>query len=206
MTCTAPCIIDLLRHGEPEGGVMYRGQRDDPLSETGWAQMRQAAAGIRHWQHVISSPLQRCQAFARQLADERGLPLSVNPALREISFGDWEGLTPEQVEARDGGRLAAFWADAERHPPPGGEPISLFHQRVAAAWHALLDTPPAEHLLIVAHGGVIRMILAEVLGLSPARAMAGFQVPFACRTRVRMDLTPHGRLVSLTSHGLADAL
>lgn len=201
MTSITTCIIDLLRHGEPEGGVMYRGQRDDPLSDTGWAQMRDAAGRDQGWQHVISSPLRRCRDFARDLAGTRDLPLTVVPDLREINFGHWEGLTPEQVEARDPGRLAAFWADAEGHPPPGGELLSAFHHRVAGAWQTLIEAPPAEHLLIVAHGGVIRMMLAEVLGLSPARAMAGFQVPFACRTRVRMDLTPHGRLLSLTSHG-----
>ena len=49
-------VIDLLRHGEPLGGRRYRGQRDDPLSEQGWRQMRASVGGYREWQAVVSSP------------------------------------------------------------------------------------------------------------------------------------------------------
>ena len=55
--------VDLLRHGEPVGGSRYRGQVDDALSEKGWQQMWQAVAGRGDWQQIITSPLQRCQAF-----------------------------------------------------------------------------------------------------------------------------------------------
>jgi alpha-ribazole phosphatase len=56
-------------------------------------------------------------------------------------------------------------------------------------------------VLLVCHGGVIRMVLSHVLGLSPGKAMAGFQVPFACRSQVRIDDTEHGTLRCLVRHG-----
>ena len=60
-----PCtLIDIIRHGEPVGGKRYRGQIDDPLSEKGWQQMRDAVAGHNPWDVIISSPLARCNRGA----------------------------------------------------------------------------------------------------------------------------------------------
>ncbi len=71
--------VDLLRHGEPEGGNKYRGALDDPLSELGWAQMRAATGDRCPWQAIVSSPLRRCAAFARELANRHGRgPLGEN--------------------------------------------------------------------------------------------------------------------------------
>ena len=71
--------INLLRHGEPLGGSRYRGQVDDALSETGWQQMWQAVDGCKDWQQIITSPLQRCQAFAELLGERRGIPVHCEP-------------------------------------------------------------------------------------------------------------------------------
>ncbi len=71
--------IDLLRHGEPVGGVRYRGDGvDDPLSERGWAQMWAAVGEFTDWTHVISSPLLRCCRFADAVAERYHLPLVVD--------------------------------------------------------------------------------------------------------------------------------
>ena len=62
--------IDLLRHGEPDGGLCYRGDGvDDPLSERGWAEMWAAVGEFSDWTHVISSPLERCRGFAKAVAE-----------------------------------------------------------------------------------------------------------------------------------------
>ena len=71
-------VIDLLRHGEPVGGRRYRGQQDDPLSDTGWAQMRTSCAE-QSWDAVVSSPLQRCARFAEELVAGAETPLVVDP-------------------------------------------------------------------------------------------------------------------------------
>ncbi len=173
--------VDLLRHGEPEGGLRYRGCGiDDPLSAAGWAQMW-AAVGTPEqwpWQRVASSPLRRCRAFAAALAERAGLPLQVVADLREIGFGQWEGRNKAEARALDPAAWDAFYADPVAHPPPGAEPVEAFRQRVAAAYWALVAAHRGEHLLVVAHAGVIRAIVATLLG-GGAAAMFRLQVDFA---------------------------
>lgn len=178
--------IDLIRHGEPEGGRMYRGQKDDPLSDLGWRQMRDATAACNGWQRIVSSPLQRCARFAEELAEARTVPLHVDERFREISFGAWEGRTPAELEAADPQGMAAFWDDPVANWPSGGEPFDRFQVRIAAAWDDLLRAHPGEHLLLVAHGGVIRAILFHVLGVPP-RNFFRIQVPYAGISRLRAD-------------------
>ena len=194
--------FDLLRHGEPDGGPRYRGHRDDRLSDLGWEQMGAALRDDDHWDHILTSPLARCRAFAEALAAERGLSCTVEPGFKEISFGAWEGLTPEQVEERFGDSQARFWRDAERHSPDGGESIQAFHERVGAAWRHWHKELAGQRVLLVCHGGVIRMILAEVLETPLEAAFRTVAVPYANRSRIRLDDSPHGRLASLLSHGI----
>ena len=178
--------IDLIRHGEPEGGRMYRGQKDDPLSERGWHQMREATEGCAHWERVVSSPLRRCAHFAQEFADRRGLPLQIEEQFREISFGAWEGKSPTQLEAVDPDGMRAFWSDPVLHWPEGAEPFDAFQRRIAAAWDRLLQDNAGYHTLLVAHGGVIRAILFHVLGV-PAKNFFRIQVPYASISRFRAD-------------------
>ncbi|WP_101674674.1 histidine phosphatase family protein [Alloalcanivorax mobilis] len=194
--------FDLIRHGEPQGGRRYRGHLDDPLSDTGWAQMRAAIRADDQWDAVLSSPLSRCRAFAEEISTRRQCPLHVEPDLKEISFGDWEGHTLEALQRDDGERLAAFWADGERHPPPNGENLGDFYRRVRDAWRHWSATLSGQRVLLVGHSGMIRMVLADALRLPPAHAMASLVVPYAGRSRLRIDDTDHGRLISLVHHGV----
>jgi broad specificity phosphatase PhoE len=94
-------IIDLIRHGEPQGGPMYRGSTDDPLSELGWQQMRGAISALQPWQQIVSSPLLRCVEFAKETAMQNDIDLLIDEGLQEVGFGDWEGKTATQLEALD---------------------------------------------------------------------------------------------------------
>jgi len=178
--------VDLMRHGEPEGGRMYRGQKDDPLSERGWRQMRDATQGCEGWEQIVSSPLQRCARFAQELADSRGLPLQVEEQFREISFGVWEGRTPSELEREDPEGMRAFWDDPVTHWPEGGEPFDRFQQRIAVAWDQLLARSAGRHTLLVAHGGVIRAVLFHLLGVPP-QSFFRIQIPYASMSRIRAD-------------------
>ncbi|MZR64476.1 histidine phosphatase family protein [Alcanivorax sp. DP30] len=193
--------FDLIRHGEPAGGHMYRGHKDDPLSELGWQQMRNAIAAGETWDHILSSPLLRCREFATELSEKIDAPLSVAEGFKEICFGDWEGKTREQVEQEYGDHQANFWRDAENHAPPNAETIQDFHQRIGQSWQQWSDELAGKKVLLVCHGGVIRMVLGHVLGLTPSNAMAGFQIPFACRSQIRLDQTEFGTLSCLVKHG-----
>ena len=70
-----PHYIDLLRHGQPDGGDRFRGVRDDPLSETGWQQMRTSVNEMASWDVVVTSPLRRCADFAAELCERHGITL-----------------------------------------------------------------------------------------------------------------------------------
>lgn len=193
-------LIDLIRHGEPEGGLKFRGSLDDPLSDKGWQQMESAVTPEDHWQVIVSSPMVRCRRFAEKLAGERQIPLHVDEGLREIGFGDWEGLTAEQVQQRYGDHLDRFWQDSVNFIPPGGEAVTAFYQRVTQSFSHWQQQLAGQRVLVVCHGGVIRMVLAEILGIPLEKSFTGFAVPYACRSRVQVDRSAHGEFRSLLSH------
>ena len=178
--------IDLMRHGEPRGGRRYRGAQDDPLSERGWEQMRQAPIDTEALTAIVTSPLSRCRDFAEALAGEHALPLTVEAGFREIGFGDWEGLTPAELHERDPQAQARFWADPLRYTPPNAEPMDAFQARVVASWQALLERCRGEHLLLIGHGGLIRVVLAHLMEM-PLQGFNRLYVPYACVTRVRVE-------------------
>jgi len=179
-------IIDLLRHGEPEGGSKFRGSLDDPLSELGWEQMRNCLGAKYPWQSIVSSPLRRCHDFARELAQKSNIELDVINDLREISFGSWEGMTSQQVMDEDSDLLRAFWQDPMKNTPPQGEALTQFASRVENAWQLLLSSYCGEHLMLVCHGGTIRVILTYILNM-PLDALWKIEVPFANISRIRVS-------------------
>jgi alpha-ribazole phosphatase len=183
-------LVDFIRHGEPVGGRRYRGDGvDDPLSEKGWQQMWAAVGDPVPWQRVVSSPLQRCQSFALALAEKHRLPLSVEQRFREVGQGVWEGLSPDQILQRDPDAYAAFHHDPCRNRPPGAEPLDAFGQRVAGALEELFSACSGEHVLVVAHAGVIRAALGYVLQSDPV-AWYRTRIDNAALTRFRRG--PYG--------------
>ncbi len=178
--------IDLIRHGEPKGGTLFRGWQDDPLSDTGWSQMRSAVENRPTWDRIITSPLLRCSEFASELEQQSGKPCMVDPRLKELGFGDWEGADPAAVYEQMPEALGNFWKDPCAYPPPGGESMVLFQSRVEAAWQDLQILYPGEHLLVVAHGGVNRMIIGKVLGM-PVANIFRMEIPYAGISRIKVD-------------------
>ena len=183
----AVTTVDLLRHGEPAGGQRFRGVLNDPLSPQGWAQMRAAVAQYQAWEAIISSPLTRCAAFAQELAARLERPLEIVADFQELNFGEWEGRTAAEVYANDPQALARFWQDPVAWPIPQAEPVEQFAQRIAKAWETLLTRYSGQHVLLVAHGGVIRMVLRQLLEL-PIQNIWRIEVPFAAVSRIRCPL------------------
>ena len=122
--------IDVIRHGEPVGGRRYRGHGvDDPLTETGWQQMWDAVGDRPSWHHIASSPLSRCLAFAQELSKKLRAGYSVDDRFKEIGFGAWEGLTPDEILSKDSNALNHFFQDPVRNRPEGAEPLETFSGR-----------------------------------------------------------------------------
>ncbi|MCU1716252.1 histidine phosphatase family protein [Pseudomonas sp. 5P_3.1_Bac2] len=157
--------LELIRHGVTELGGGLRGSLDDALTEEGWAQLRSAVADGSRWDRLISSPLQRCARFAEELAAQHDVPLEFEPDLRELHFGQWEGLTSAQLMRSDAAALGQFWSDPYGFTPPAAEPLLAFEARVLAAVQRLQQRYAGQRLLVVTHGGVIRLLLTRARGL-----------------------------------------
>lgn len=156
--------LDVLRHGETELGGGLRGSIDDALTDSGWAQMRAAVADQGPWDRLVSSPLQRCARFAEELGAQLGVPVHQDKALQELHFGAWEGQSAAALMETDAEGLGLFWADPYSFTPPQGEPVEDFSARVLGAVERLRATYAGERVLLVSHGGVMRLLLARARG------------------------------------------
>jgi broad specificity phosphatase PhoE len=160
--------IHLIRHAESAWNSVGRiqGQLDPPLSEQGVEQARRLAArlGQMKFDGFYTSDLQRAAHTAACVAEALGqAPIPV-PALREIFLGEWEGLDRARVQSE----YPDLWSRWTEWPTwdlvPGGEGAEAFEQRVRQALAGIVAQHPTGEILIVTHGGVIQVALAEVLG------------------------------------------
>lgn len=179
-------ILDLLRHGETELGGGFRGSLDDQLTANGWQQMRQATRERGPWDAIISSPLRRCADFAFELARECDLPLVLEEDLRELHFGDWEGRHAAELMDTCAEDLGRFWASPYGFTPPGGEQLERFDQRVTNAIDDLSQRRAGQHLLLVTHGGVMRLLAARARRL-PRDQLLQVEIGHGQRLRLQRD-------------------
>ncbi|MCY0111523.1 alpha-ribazole phosphatase family protein [Pseudomonas monsensis] len=170
--------LDLLRHGETELGGGLRGSLDDALTEQGWAQMRAAVVAGGPWDRLVSSPLQRCARFAAELGEQLNLPVQLDKDLQELHFGAWEGQSAAALMESDAEALGLFWADPYAFTPPQGEAVSDFAARVLGAIERLHRAYAGERVLLISHGGVMRLLLAQARGL-PREQLLSVEVAHA---------------------------
>jgi len=188
--------IDLLRHGECQDGRIFRGRTDSALSRLGEQQMIIALDKLRAyhdgqsqpWQTIISSPLQRCASIAARLSTKQHPP-TLEPAFQEIDFGDWDGQLTDEVFAEQPQQLEAFWQDSSRNTPPNGESLQDFDKRVTRAWKQLLQDQQGKSVLLICHGGVVRMLLAKLLSMA-LPALPNIYVPYGCISRIQIHHQP----------------
>lgn len=156
------------------------------LNANGWAQMRVAAQQHGPWDRIVSSPLRRCAEFAHELAAADNVTMTLDERWRELDFGTWEGRNPREVAATDGDALTQFWRNPQSDPPPhGGEPWPCFQARVMNAWRDLAHLADDRRVLVITHGGVIRLLLGQSYGL-PAPKLMSIDVPHASLHRITM--------------------
>lgn len=198
--------IDLLRHGSCDGpSDIFRGRTDTPLSDKGLIQMHNAIDGIDgKWQRIVTSPLQRCYKFAELLANTWEIPLQIEDELQEVDFGDWEGRRLEDIWNKDPSIAKAFYSDPESVVHKG-ESMIQFRDRVLECWSRLLEQHEGERILMVLHGGSLRVLLTAVMN-TPIESIASINVPYACLSRVKIfhhdgELRPvlffHNRMASI---------
>ena len=180
-----PTTIDLLRHGKPEGGEIFRGSIDVALSALGFLQMTDAVAKLQTPDVIVSSPLMRCHDFAVLHGKKGQRPVSCIENLREISFGDWDGQSFSDVRVQYFERFQHYWQDPVNNTPPNGEPVADFKQRIQHAFWEMVEQYKGQHVLCVSHGGVIRAILSGVLA-SDDVALMRYEVPYASISQIKI--------------------
>jgi len=172
----------LIRHGQVEERYAGRflGSTDADLSPAGLRQGADLASWLAGKQPgaCFSSPMRRCTATARAATAGLSLPLELDPDLREVDFGAWEGLSFADIAGRDAAAVDR-WA---RFEPgfrfPGGESVADFLKRITAAADRMAAVP-RETVVAFTHGGVIRFLLCALLRLDP-RSYAAFDIRPAC--------------------------
>jgi len=161
--------VYLIRHGEVVGAgpKRYNGHRDVDLNQNGVAQMEQMAQRLAAYPiaAIYCSDLTRTTKGAKILAQPRNLPIYIRPALREKSFGAWEGLTYEEVATRFPKEWEKWLVDPAGSRPPGGETFREVEQRILQELSLILKDHQGQEVLILSHGGPNRVILCHALGL-----------------------------------------
>ncbi|HEX3404691.1 MAG TPA: histidine phosphatase family protein [Acetobacteraceae bacterium] len=148
-----------LRHGETDWNArgISQGNVDIPLNPTGLAQARSAAQKLRNRgiASIIASPLSRARATAELAGEALGLPVAIDPDLREVAFGVQEGQA-----------MSGWFSDwvSGAFTPQGAETFAALRRRAVAAVNRATALPPA--VLIVAHGALFRSLRAA-MGIEP---------------------------------------
>jgi alpha-ribazole phosphatase len=162
----------LVRHGETDWNRdgRYQGQTDVPLNAEGRRQAALLRDRLRdeRFTGCFTSALGRAVESAEIVLAARACPIRPTAGLNELHYGEWEGLTTAEIKARFADSWAAFIADPVRNAPPGGETRLQLRDRVVG----VLDAIAAEYrgrdasLLVAAHGGTIRALVATILNIS----------------------------------------
>ncbi|RKJ98271.1 histidine phosphatase family protein [Alicycliphilus denitrificans] len=168
--------IIAIRHGETAWNVDTRiqGHLDIPLNDTGLWQARQVGQALADEPvaAIYSSDLLRAWATAQAVARATGAPLNPERALRERSFGSFQGRTFEQIE-REVPEQALRWRkrDPDFAPDGGGESLTMLRERIACTVHQIAARHSGQQIVLVAHGGVMDVLyrLATRLDLQAPR-------------------------------------
>jgi broad specificity phosphatase PhoE len=161
-----------IRHAETDLAGRFCGHSDPPLNERGRLQIEVLLKVLESESidAVYSSNLLRSLTTANAIATTFGLSAIVVPGLREIGFGEWEGLSWEEIESRDRA-YARQWSQAyPALPAPGGELFEAFRSRVLTQVKLLLAVSSQSHAAVVTHGGVMRVVLRSLCGLDEKEA------------------------------------
>ncbi|MHB8171001.1 MAG: alpha-ribazole phosphatase [Thermincolia bacterium] len=161
--------IFLVRHGETDWNnqMRYQGHSDIPLSEKGLAQARALSTKLAGEEiHAFyASDLSRARETAEIVARPHGKTVITKPALRETKFGAWEGLKYTEIKEKFPEVVEKWAMDPVATRIPDGESLQDVADRVMAGLEEILKNHPDERVVVAAHGGTIRVILASLLGM-----------------------------------------
>ncbi len=159
----------LTRHGQTDWNIAgrYQGQSDVPLNQTGQTQAAQIAKRLStETIHAIyTSDLSRAANTAQAIADFHQLEIKKDSRLRELSFGDWEGMTYKEMAAHSPDLFSKWMTDSMNISTPNGETLAQLAARVKSAFDQIKDDHKDQTVLIVSHSGALQSLLAVTLGV-----------------------------------------
>lgn len=154
----------LIRHGETDWNVdgRWQGQADVPLNARGLLQAEQIADSLDNVeiQAIYSSDLQRAVQTAEALSRKKGLAVQIDPRLREIHQGEWQGLKVAEIETKYTQAFQARKQAPLQVAPPGGETTLQVQERVVQALQEITQHHPTDMVAVVSHGFTIAVALA----------------------------------------------
>lgn len=163
----------LTRHGETDWNTARRiqGWSDIPLNERGREQARRLAQRLagEELAAIYASDLDRCLETAAIVRGSRPLPLRVTEALRELCYGSLEGLTWDELIAQGREEWLRRWNAGQAEAPPGGEALADAWARADRFLSCILLRHPGETVLVVTHGGLLRLLICRLQGLGYER-------------------------------------
>lgn len=167
---TSRVQVVLWRHGQTTWNAegRFQGQTDVPLDDLGRAQARAAAGLLARLEPslLVSSDLARARTTAEALAEVTGLPVELDPDLRETNGGVFQGLTGAQIRERHPQDWAAWVSGDPHHRPPSGESRTDVAARMLAAVLRAAGRVSGDGLVVLAtHGGAARLAVAQLIGL-----------------------------------------
>ncbi len=156
----------LIRHGQTDWNVAgkIQGCHDIPLNETGRQQARYLAEGMKNRPvtHIYSSPQKRALETAQAIAVSQGVEVTALSGLREVEFGDWEGMTWKEIEEKDPERYARWVRTPAEVTPPGGESRACIYERVGAAVEQIVREAKGD-VAVVSHGAALAYAVSYML-------------------------------------------
>jgi probable phosphoglycerate mutase len=167
-----PTFVYMVRHGEtiltPDRKFSGIGKLNPPLTEEGRIQAQKVAAEIAKIKPdiLIASPLQRTKETAEEIAKATGLIPIFDEIWYECSFGEWDGLSVDEVKSKWPEEYLA-WISSSAFTPPGGESYDDLAARIEPAFDALAEKYPHQKVVVVTHNGVIKQLASIVLEGNP---------------------------------------
>ena len=192
----------LVRHGETEWNrsLRYQGHSDIRLNDNGIkqaARVRDRLAGERI-DAIYSSDLSRAYETARSIASRHGMvEIRQSPLLREMDFGQAEGMTFDEIKERYpwiAGDLQAWRTRSAESHIPNGESIAQLGARVAQFAEELKRHKPEETVLVVAHGGSLQVLICLLLGVGLEH---WWQVRLSSASVTIMETSPYGAVFTV---------
>jgi alpha-ribazole phosphatase len=196
----------LVRHGQTDWNLTrrFQGQSDVPLNQTGIHQAEQVAKRLsaEKIDFIYSSDLSRAFETAQicRSGFQPDIPIQADPCLREVNFGAWEGLTYNAIKEKYPDSLATWERDVYSSSPPNGETLEDLTKRVQSFLDDLLQKHNDQTVLVVAHGGVLQVMICLALKLSPTMY---WQFYLSTASLSQISFYPAGAILSLlndTSH------